>query len=127
MSVLVATRPISGPPRACRYCERYGRHCGRTHSPQSAVDWSRDWRGTPRPEPGPGSYLIAVDHVVYSRRNGDPFTLVEAVAEVRGTGNARILRTDGTVVLRHAGSTAADWLHAPTGTVLRHRRTRWAA
>lgn len=33
----------------CRYCERYGRACGRPHSDSSRGDWGRDWRGYDRP------------------------------------------------------------------------------
>lgn len=30
----------------CRYCERYGRPCGRDHT-VSVADWSRTWNGNP--------------------------------------------------------------------------------
>lgn len=34
--------------RECRYCDRYRRACGRTHTAATAADWSRDWQGNPR-------------------------------------------------------------------------------
>lgn len=72
-------------------------------------------------------YLIAIGPNTYEPRDGRPgFTLVEALREVCGTGGARVLRLDGTVVVRDAGSTVAPWTHAPTGRTIRHRPTRWA-
>jgi hypothetical protein len=64
-------------------------------------------------------YLIQIDHVVYERRGGGSFTLPEAMREVYGVGNARVLREDGTEVIRAAGSSYAV-THVPSGrTVLR--------
>ena len=51
-------------------------------------------------------YLIQIDHIVYGKRDGSDFSLVEAIRETHGCGHARILRTDGTVCVHHAGS---DW------------------
>lgn len=50
-------------------------------------------------------YLIQVDHMIYDadKRRG-PFTLTAALAAVRGVGNARVLRGDGTVAVDKAGS-----------------------
>lgn len=66
-------------------------------------------------------YLIRIDHLIYTHRDGTPFTLPEAVTELRGCGNAAVLRLDGTVAVRNAGSDSAV-THAPTGRVIRRRR-----
>lgn len=29
----------------CRYCQRYNRACGRTHTLDTAASWVGDWRG----------------------------------------------------------------------------------
>ena len=64
-------------------------------------------------------YLIQIDHIVYRRRDGGAFTLPEAMNQVYGVGNARVLREDGTEVIRQAGSSYAVQ-HVPSGrTVLR--------
>lgn len=74
-------------------------------------------------------YLIQIDHIVYERKGGGTFTLPEAMREVRGFRNARVLRDDAqqTVVVRDAGSTEKPWTHVPTGRKISHRLTRWAA
>lgn len=72
-------------------------------------------------------YLIQSGPVVYAHkdgtRDGRPFTLVEALRETYGVGQTRILRTDGTVVVRDAGSaTAVEY--APTGRKITRRARR---
>lgn len=67
-------------------------------------------------------YLIRIDHLIYEHRDGTPFTLPEALTEIRGTGNAAILRLDGTVAVANAGSDTAV-THAPTGRIVRRHRT----
>ena len=67
-------------------------------------------------------YLIRIDHLIYERKGGEPFTLPEALAEVRGCGNAAVVRLDGTPVVLDAGSDAGPLTHAPTGRVIRRRR-----
>lgn len=68
-------------------------------------------------------YLIQMGPVVYERRGGGTFTLVEAMREVYGVADTRILRTDGTVVVRRAGSSYAVE-YAPRGITLRRRPRR---
>ena len=64
-------------------------------------------------------YLIQLGPVTYAR----PYTLPDALAELYGVGDARILRTDGTVVVRSAGSAyAVD--HVPSGRTVRRRKAR---
>ena len=41
----------------CRYCERYGRNCGRNHSGTTRPDWGRDWRGEHRASSPMDAYL----------------------------------------------------------------------
>jgi hypothetical protein len=69
-------------------------------------------------------YLIKLGPVTYEKRGGDTFTLPEAMSEVHGTGQAQILRTDGTVVVNGAGSDYAVQ-HVPSGRTVRRRRARW--
>lgn len=73
-------------------------------------------------------YLLSVDHRLYERRDGRTFGLAEALAEVRGTRNARIWRTapDGSLVLvvDNAGSDCGPLLHAPTGRTINRRAAR---
>lgn len=69
-------------------------------------------------------YLYQIDHIVYGRKTG--LSLAAAVDAVRGCGNARVLRADGTVVLTSAGSTELPWIHAPSGRKIHHRMTQWA-
>jgi hypothetical protein len=68
-------------------------------------------------------YLVQVDHVIYERRGGGSFTLVEALRELRGTRHARILREDGSPVVDRAGSDSAV-LHVATGREVRRRSVR---
>ena len=63
-------------------------------------------------------YLIQIDHIVYERRDGGAFTLPEAMREVYGVNNARVLREDGTEVIRHAGSSYAV-THVPSARTVR--------
>jgi len=70
-------------------------------------------------------YLIQVDHIVYGKRHDDSFTLPEALWAVHGTGNARILRADGTVIVENAGSDYAV-RHVPTGRIVKRRQSRRA-
>ena len=65
-------------------------------------------------------YRIALGPITYTKRDGVPFTLPEALRELHGCGNARIVRLDGTVAVRNAGSDYAVQ-HAPTGRMVR----RW--
>lgn len=71
-------------------------------------------------------YLIELDGITYEPKGGGAFTLPGALAELRGTRGARILRIDGTVAVEHAGS---DYVvtHAPTGRQIVRRLTRPAA
>jgi len=69
-------------------------------------------------------YLITIDHIVYEKHGGGLFTLPEAMRELHGTGNARILRADGTVVVKRAGNDYAVQ-HVPSGREVR-RRSRMA-
>lgn len=71
-------------------------------------------------------YLIQVDHVVYEPVGGGTFTLPQALTEVHGVANARILRVDGTPVVESAGSDVAQVQHAPTGRTVSVRRARHA-
>jgi hypothetical protein len=68
-------------------------------------------------------YRIALGPIVYSKRGGAPFTLTEALRELYGCGQARIVRLDGTVAVRNAGSDYAVE-HAPTGRTVRRRPVR---
>lgn len=90
------------------------------------------------------NYLIQVDYTLYERTDRGPrpapvkdcnyFTLTEAFNELRGCRNAHILR-DGpggrlTVVVQHAGRTASDLVHKPSGRVfakghVRGQSARW--
>lgn len=71
-------------------------------------------------------HLIQIDHRVFdAHRDGSPITLVAAMREVYGTGNARVLRADGTPVVTNAGSSDAV-TYAPTGRTVRRRMT-WRA
>jgi hypothetical protein len=63
-------------------------------------------------------YLIKIDHLIYVRRGGGLFTLPEAMREVYGVRGAQVLRADGTVAVRDAGS-SVEVTHAPTGRVVR--------
>lgn len=71
-------------------------------------------------------YLIQSGPVVYTRRDGSLFTLVEAMRETYGVGQVRILRADGTVAVTNAGSSVTV-THAPTGRRLHRRTARHAA
>lgn len=68
-------------------------------------------------------YLIQIDHIVYENLGGGTFTLVEALGEVYGVRNARILREDGTVAVERAGS-ASVVVHAPTRMEILRRPVR---
>ena len=69
-------------------------------------------------------YEIQLGPVRYVKRGSNvPFSLVEAMREVRGVGQARILRLDGTVVVHNAGSDYAV-THVPSGTVVIRRPVR---
>jgi hypothetical protein len=48
-------------------------------------------------------YLIQIDHITYTKSNGELFTLAECWRELEGCGNAHILSENGRVVLRNAG------------------------
>lgn len=65
-------------------------------------------------------YLIAIDHVIYERKGGGTFTLPDALRELRGVAGARILRLDGTVAVRRAGSDYAVE-HSSGRTVIRRK------
>lgn len=65
-------------------------------------------------------YMIRIDHIVYVQRNGQLFTLPEAMRQVYGVGNAAVLREDGTVVVNRAGSSYAVE-HVPTGRTIVRR------
>lgn len=69
-------------------------------------------------------YLVQVDHRTFCRRGGEPFSLVAALTEVRGVGNARVLRSDGTPVVTNAGSDCGPLVHTPTGRTVHRRKTR---
>lgn len=84
-------------------------------------------------------YLIQIDHVVYTLREGKTrpawadeegrFTLAGALREVYGCANAYILREAPggklVVVAKHAGRAYSDLTHEPSGQVLpRGRRAR---
>jgi hypothetical protein len=72
-------------------------------------------------------YQLAIDgYAMPSGRADGRWTLVEAMAEARGCAGATVWRTDGTIVVRYAGSTELPWMHVPTGRVIRHRLTPWA-
>jgi len=68
-------------------------------------------------------YRIALGPITYSKRGGEPFTLPEAIRELHGCGQARIVRLDGTIAVRNAGSDYAVQ-HAPTGRLVRRRPVR---
>lgn len=63
-------------------------------------------------------YLIAFDHIVYEPRGGGSWTLPQAMREVYGVGHARVLRMDGTTVVRDAGNATAVQ-HVPSGRRVR--------
>jgi hemin uptake protein HemP len=65
-------------------------------------------------------YFIAIDHIIYGQAGGLPYTLPEALRQVHGCANARILREDGTVIVSHAGSDYAV-RHLPSGRLVRRR------
>lgn len=65
------------------------------------------------------SYLIHLDGITYERKGGGTFTLTEALSQVLGVRNARILREDGTVAVDNAGSSYSVTHVTPEG----HRRT----
>lgn len=69
-------------------------------------------------------YLIQLGPIVYERR----YTLVDAMREVYGVGQARVLRMDFTPVVTNAGS-SVEVTYAPTGRrvprrIARHLRHR---
>jgi ferric-dicitrate binding protein FerR (iron transport regulator) len=66
-------------------------------------------------------YLIQLGHIVYQHKDGSPFTLPEAMREVYGVGQARILRLDGTPAVLNAGS-SSEVMHAPSGRRVRITR-----
>lgn len=71
-------------------------------------------------------YLIQVDHQIFEGfRDGTPFSLIDAMHEVYGCGNARVLRADGTPVVERAGS-SHEVVHAPTGRIIQRRLTERA-
>jgi hypothetical protein len=83
-----------------------------------------NWEARQEFESPPGCvYLIQIDHIVYEKRGGASFTLPEAMRALYGTGNARVLREDGTVVVSHAGS-AYSVTHEPSAKVVRRGRMR---
>ncbi len=69
-------------------------------------------------------YILRIDTTCYESdpndRNGAPFTLVSAMRAAYGCGNAHVKRTDGTVVVAHAGRAFSDLVHAPTGRRFRN-------
>jgi hypothetical protein len=67
------------------------------------------------------SYLIQLGPVTYEPKGGGTFTLTEALSQVLGVRNARILREDGTVAVEDAGSSYAVTHVTPEG---RRRRVR---
>ncbi len=77
------------------------------------------------------TYAFQIDHVIYEGpgKDGSPLTLVRAMREVYGVGNARVLRLDADgdyrVVVRNAGS-SVEVQHAPSGRLLRRRLTERA-
>lgn len=67
-------------------------------------------------------YAIKMGPMTYSGyRDGSPFTLVGAMREVYGVGQAKILRSDGTVVVDNAGSSGYV-THVPSGRRLYRTR-----
>lgn len=72
-------------------------------------------------------YLLRVGPIVYEPADGRAgFTLPEALRELRGTGAAAILRTDGTVVATDAGSDYAVtyWHRSGRPITVRRRPVR---
>lgn len=67
-------------------------------------------------------YLIQLGPVTYEPKGGGSWSLPEALREVYGVGNARILRTDGTVAVSSAGSSTV-LIHQPSGRRV-YRRSR---
>jgi hypothetical protein len=67
-------------------------------------------------------YLIQIDHRVFEKKGGGGFTLVEALDELYGTFNCRVLRLDGTPAVEKAGS-SISLIHAPTGRRVVRRLT----
>lgn len=51
-------------------------------------------------------------------KDGRPITLVDAIRAVYGVGQARILRSDGTVIVNNAGS-SVQVTHLPSGRMVR--------
>lgn len=69
-------------------------------------------------------YQIKLGPVIYDAfKGGRPFTLLDAMREVHGVGQAAVLRMDGTPVVTNAGSSYAV-THAPTGRVITRRIAR---
>jgi hypothetical protein len=61
------------------------------------------------------TYMFAMGPALYDAdRNGRPLSLVACLIAVYGVGQARIYRTDGTLVVDRAGS-SVEIVHAPTG------------
>lgn len=73
-------------------------------------------------------YVLRIDHLRYlsdpTDRTRTPFTLVSAMQAAYGCGNAHIERTDGTVVVAHAGRASSPLVHAPTGRKVTRRPAR---
>lgn len=67
-------------------------------------------------------YYVKLGPITYAK----PLTLVEALRELRGTGDAKIVRADGTVAVDQAGSDTI-LVHAPTSRRIYRRPTRWAS
>jgi hypothetical protein len=73
-------------------------------------------------------YELQIDGRVYScdptDRARTPFTLVSAMRAAYGCGNAHVLRTDGAMVVRHAGRAFSDLTHEPSGTRVQRQSAR---
>lgn len=67
-------------------------------------------------------YMVQIGPVIYDRtQKGGPISLVEALREIRGVGDCKVLRTDGTVVVKRAGSDTM-LTHEPTGRRVSRRK-----
>ena len=69
-------------------------------------------------------YAVEIDGIEYHRRDSADFSLTDAMRELYGVANARIVRVvDGSVVVDNAGS-SSEFVHVPSGTTVRRRDRR---